>query len=169
MSLASFPSATSPPHVETPPALAPKRAKSPPMAFERTSNDALAPRISPPFQNIDPFTTASSHVMSPNGSAYTGSPDLQALVHKQANAIQQLHLAFAAEREAWSYERENLYQRISSLEKLLVTNSGHRYVHLLLLPYVQSDSTDKYVVLQNLPPCPQTMVSAASPRRRRPV
>ena len=100
------------------------------MAFERTSNDALAPRISPPFQNIDPFTSTSSRVMSPNGSAFTGSPDLQALVHKQANAISQLHLAFAAERDSWSYERENLYQRISSLEKLLNTNSGHRCVPL---------------------------------------
>lgn len=141
MSLASFPSATSPPHVETPPALAPKRAKSPPMAFERTSNDALAPRISPPFQNIDPFTSASTHIMSPNGSAYPGSPDLQALVHKQANAISQLHLAFAAEREAWQYERENLYQRISSLEKLLVTNSGHRCVQSLVYFFFKSYRT----------------------------
>ena len=107
------------------------------MAFERTSNDALAPIISPPFsyQNLDPFTSTSSRVMSPNGSAYTGSPDLQALVHKQANAISALHLAFATERDSWSYERENLYQRISSLEKLLNTNSGHRCVqpsHLLV-------------------------------------
>lgn len=105
------------------------------MAFERTSNDALAPRISPPFtyQNIDPFTSTSSRAMSPNGSAYPGSPDLQALVHKQANAIAQLHLAFAAERDSWSYERENLYQRISSLEKLLSMNSGHRCVSFPIL------------------------------------
>ena len=133
MSFATSSSAISPPLVGTPPVLAPKRAKSPPMAFERTSNDALAPRISPPFtyQNIDPFTSASSRAMSPNGSAYPGSPDLQALVHKQANAIAQLHLAFAAERDSWSYERENLYQRISSLEKLLNTNNGHRCVYFL--------------------------------------
>jgi len=169
MSLASFPSATSPPHAETPPALAPKRAKSPPMAFERTSNDALAPRISPPFQNIDPFTSASSHIMSPNGSAYTGSPDLQALVHKQANAIQQLHLAFAAEREAWQYERENLYQRISSLEKLLVTNSGHRCVQFLCFLQVIPDSIDKTLAQQNLPLCRRTMVAAALPHRRPPA
>jgi hypothetical protein len=134
MSLAAS-STNSPPRVETPPAPAPKRAKSPPMAFERTSNDALAPMISPPFsyQSIDPFTSTSSRVMSPNGSTYTNSPDLQALVHKQANAISQLHLAFAAERDSWSYERENLYQRISSLEKLLNTNSGHRYVQILIM------------------------------------
>lgn len=123
--------ALSPPLTDAPPA--PKRAKSAPMAFERTSNDALAPFISPPlsFHNIDPFVSTSSRAMSPNGSAYGGSPDLQALVHKQAKAMSQLHSAFAAEREAWSYERENLYQRISSLEKLLITNSGHRCVCFL--------------------------------------
>ena len=125
----------SPPLAGTPPA-APKRAKSPPMAFERTSNDALAPIVSPPvaYQNIDPFTSTSSRVMSPNGSIYGGSsPDLQAIVHKQSKAMAHLHSAFAAEREAWVAERDNLYQRISSLEKLIITNSGHRYVSLLVL------------------------------------
>lgn len=106
------------------------------MAFERTSNDALAPIISPPlaYQNIDPFTSNSSRVMSPNGSIYGGSsPDLQAIVHKQSRAMAQLHSAFAAEREAWVAERDNLYQRISSLEKLIITNNGHRYVSMLAL------------------------------------
>lgn len=118
-------SSFSPPLAEAPPA--PKRAKSPPLAFEKTSNDALAPLISPPhaFQHPDPFFSPPSHIMSPNGSALGGSPDLQALVHKQSAAIAQLHSAFAAEREAWSCERESLYQRISSLEKLLITASGH--------------------------------------------
>ena len=105
------------------------------MAFERTSNDALAPFISPPFayQNIDPFTSTSSRGMSRNGSSYgASSPDLQAIVHKQSNAMAQLHSAFAAEREAWMMERDNLYQRISSLEKLLITNSAHRCVPLLM-------------------------------------
>jgi hypothetical protein len=105
------------------------------MAFERTSNDALAPRITPPFayQNIDPFTSTSSRIMSPNGSSYGGSsPDLQTIVHKQSNAMAQLHSAFAAEREAWMMERDNLYQRISSLEKLLITNSAHRCVPMLM-------------------------------------
>jgi len=107
------------------------------MAFERTSNDALAPRISPPFsyQNIDPFasTSSSTHIMSPNGSTYTGSPDLQALVHKQANFIAQLHLTNDMERDLWRCEKEALYQRISNLEKLLNTNSGHRCVLLNFL------------------------------------
>jgi hypothetical protein len=116
------------------------------MAFERTSNDALAPFISPPlaYQNIDPFTSStSSRVMSPNGSIYGGSsPDLQAIVHKQSNAMAQLHSAFAAEREAWLMERDNLYQRISSLEKLLITNSAHRCVSMLLLPQLSASLTD---------------------------
>jgi hypothetical protein len=106
------------------------------MAFERTSNDALAPFISPSFayQNIDPFTSTSSRVMSPNGSIHGGSsPDLQAIVHKQTHAMAQLHSAFAAEREAWVMERDNLYQRIRSLEKLLITNSAHRCVSILTL------------------------------------
>jgi hypothetical protein len=92
------------------------------MAFERTSNDALAPFISPSFayQNIDPFTSTSSRVMS-------------AIVHKQTHAMAQLHSAFAAEREAWVMERDNLYQRIRSLEKLLITNSAHRCVSILTL------------------------------------
>jgi hypothetical protein len=115
------------------------------MAFERTSNDALAPFISPSFayQNIDPFTSTSSRVMSPNGSVYGGgSPDLQAIVHKQSHAMAQLHSAFAAEREAWLMERDNLYQRISSLEKLLITNSAHRCVSILMLPQPSALLTD---------------------------
>lgn len=76
--------------------------------------------------------------MSPNGSAYSGSPDLQALVHKQSQAMAQLHSAFAVEREAWQFERESLYQRISSLEKLLITNSGHRCVCNVVENHVSS-------------------------------
>jgi hypothetical protein len=99
------------------------------MAFERTSNDALAPRISPPFYSgIDPFLSTSSRIMSPNGSPYGGDPGLQALVHKQAQAMNYLHSAFAVEREVWALEKGQLYERISSLEKLLNTNSDHRCV-----------------------------------------
>ncbi|KAM0716626.1 hypothetical protein Q7P37_008071 [Cladosporium fusiforme] len=116
---------SSPPLADVP--QAPKRAKSPPMAFEPTPNDALAPIISPPlgYNPTDPFLSPTGRIMSPNGSLFGDSPDLQAIVHKQTIAMSQLHSAFAAEREAWSCERENLYQRISSLEKLLITNSGH--------------------------------------------
>lgn len=112
-----------------------KRAKSPPLAFEKTSNDALvAPIASPPLalQNTDPFLSPSGRIMSPNGSIFGDSPDLQAIIQKQAAAITKLHSAFAAEREAWTCERESLYLRISSLEKLLMSNSGHRYVDSIL-------------------------------------
>jgi hypothetical protein len=134
MSLAT----SSPPLAGTPPA--PKRAKSPPMAFERTSNDALAPRISPPFYSgIDPFLSNSSRTMSPNGSPYGSDPGLQALVHKQAQAMDQLHSAFAMEREVWTMEKAHLYERISNLEKLLNTNSGHRCVTLFDIFQIATD------------------------------
>jgi hypothetical protein len=137
MSLATS-STSSPPLAGTPPA--PKRAKSPPMAFERTSNDALAPLVSPPFYSgIDPFLSTSSRTMSPNGSPYGSDPGLQALVHKQAQAMNQLHSAFAVEREVWTMEKAHLYQRISSLEKLLNTNSGHRCVTLFGVFHITTD------------------------------
>lgn len=125
----AFPTSTSSPPLTDAPQPS-KRAKSPPMAFEPTPNDALASTISPPFgyNPTDPFLSPNGRIMSPNGSLFGDSPDLQAIIHKQSTAMSQLHSAFAAEREAWSYERESLYQRISSLEKLLITNSGHRYV-----------------------------------------
>lgn len=99
--------------------------------------------------------------MSPNGSIFGDSPDLQAIVHKQSKAMAQLHSAFAAEREAWSCERDSLYQRISSLEKLLVMNNGHRYV----AKRVQSDYrfeyvTDRGLVQQNHPSFRRTTEAA---------
>ncbi len=53
-------------------------------------------------------------------------PDPQVIVDQQASAIQLLHDAFAAERQAWSLERERLYFRIANLEKLLRTGNGYR-------------------------------------------
>lgn len=173
MSLATSSSVNSPPHMEFPPAPAPKRAKSPPMAFERTSNDALAPRISPPFSyhNIDPFTSTSSstHIMSPNGSAYTGSPDLQALVNKQANFIAHLHLTSDMERDLWRHEKEALHQRINQLEKLISTNNGHRCVPLKTFSYAKSNFVDKALARLNRLPCRRTMAAAASPHHQHPV
>lgn len=152
----------SPPLSEAPPP-APKRAKSPPMAFEPTPNDALAARFSPPiaYNNFDTFQTSSSRVMSPNGSIFGDSPDLQAIVHKQSKAMAQLHSAFAAEREAWSCERDSLYQRISSLEKLLITNSGHRCVaERVQADYSFAFFTDQVTVQQNRPLSRRTTVVA---------
>jgi hypothetical protein len=77
--------------------------------------------------------------MSPNGSPYGSDPGLQALVHKQAQAMDQLHSAFAVEREVWTMEKAHLYERISNLEKLLNTNSGHRCVTLLGIFQLETD------------------------------
>lgn len=60
------------------------------------------------------------------GGPQTGNAALQTVVDKQAKAIKQVHLAYAAEREAWLAERESLHQRIASLERLLRADNGHR-------------------------------------------
>ena len=52
---------------------------------------------------------------------------LQRVVEKQANAIKALHVAFDAESEAWTAERDSLHLRIGSLEKLLMAGNSHRY------------------------------------------
>lgn len=53
--------------------------------------------------------------------------DLQVIVDQQANAIQLLHNAFAAERQVWVLEKERLYQRIDRLEQLLKNRDHYRY------------------------------------------
>ena len=108
-----------------------KRAKSPPLAFDRTPNDALAPLTSP-----SPSRTARVDLTSPrSGSAVMGrlglgeageQQDLQVVLDQQASAIQLLHDAFAAERQAWSLEREGLYSRIGRLEGLVRRGEGYR-------------------------------------------
>ncbi|KAF2165403.1 hypothetical protein M409DRAFT_24253 [Zasmidium cellare ATCC 36951] len=98
------------------------RVKSPPLAFERTPNDVL---LAP----TDTGNSTGGSLGSPSniGRASPLTPGsmheqhLQILVDQQANAIQLLHEAFGAERQAWSLEKERLYQRIASLEQLLKT------------------------------------------------
>ena len=51
---------------------------------------------------------------------------LQILVDQQASALQLLHEAFGAERQAWGLEKERLYQRIASLEQLLKSGDHWR-------------------------------------------
>ncbi|KAK3109375.1 hypothetical protein LTR53_017434 [Teratosphaeriaceae sp. CCFEE 6253] len=107
----------------------PPRPKSPPLAFEPTSNDSLAPLTSParsnrPFSSISSPLHPTMGIMSPQASA-GAEMDLQVVVDQQASAIQLLHDAFAAERQAWSLERERLYYRIGSLEQLLKTRDHH--------------------------------------------
>jgi hypothetical protein len=104
-----------------------KALKSPPLAFEKTSNDALAPLISPltfDFNTGSPFSPSAVN----GGMQRASSGDmatLQRVIDKQAKAIHQVHLAYAAEREAWLAERESLHQRIASLEMLLRADNGH--------------------------------------------
>ena len=105
------------------------RARSPPLAFEKTPNDTLAPLTSPPrAQSGSIFdAVASSPTMGRLNSPPPGDQqDLQVIVDQQASALQLLHDAFAAERQAWSLEKERLYYRIASLEKLLKTGDGYR-------------------------------------------
>ncbi|KAK3702212.1 hypothetical protein LTR37_015044 [Vermiconidia calcicola] len=103
-----------------------KRAKSPPLAFEKTSNDALAPRITSPSQG-----EIGSGAAVPSPSAIMGRLDthlsegLQIIIDQQANAINKLHDAFAAERQTWTLEKERLYQRIAKLERLLKSGDGY--------------------------------------------
>jgi hypothetical protein len=104
-----------------------KRAKSPPLAFEPTPNDALAARIpqSNSHSNITSPPRASSDMGPPQASH--DPQQLQIVIDQQAAALQMFHNAHAAEREAWYSERDRLYARIASLEKLLRAREGHRY------------------------------------------
>jgi hypothetical protein len=104
-----------------------KRAKSPPLAFEPTPNDALAARIpqSNSHSNITSPPRASSEMGPPQASH--DPQQLQIVIDQQAAALQMFHSAHAAEREAWYSERDRLYARITSLEKLLRAREGHRY------------------------------------------
>ena len=106
-----------------------KRAKSPPLAFEKTPNDTLAPLTSPSRQttealNSERITSSSMGRLSPSQPGEI--PDLQVVVDQQASALQLLHAAFAAERQTWTLERDRLYHRIASLEQLLKTGDGYR-------------------------------------------
>lgn len=96
-----------------------QRAKSPPLAFEPTPNDALvAPantgsNITSPQPRID--SMGRSDLPFGRGEPY----DSQAIIDQQTLVINKLHDTFAAERKVWDLERERLYNRITSLESLL--------------------------------------------------
>ncbi|KAK0337843.1 hypothetical protein LTR59_009347 [Friedmanniomyces endolithicus] len=99
------------------------RPKSPPLAFEPTSNDALAPlsSFSPGAHTsleFSPQSRSMSGIISTQAHS-AGKVDMQMIVDQQTTALQLLHEAFAAERQVWSMEKEQMYQRIASLEQLL--------------------------------------------------
>ncbi|KAK4962890.1 hypothetical protein LTR10_000517 [Elasticomyces elasticus] len=104
------------------------RPKSPPAAFEPSSNDSLAPLSSPARTrlSLDPFALTPSIMGLTASPAHSGSGmDLQVIVDQQASAIALLHEAFAAERQVWSLEKDRFLQRISSLEQLLKNGDHH--------------------------------------------
>ncbi len=102
-----------------------KGARSPPLAFEPTPNDALSP---PTFRSSsNAHTTLGAMNMgrlSPPPLAGEGY-ELQRVVDQQVSAIDLLHDAFNGERLAWKSEREALYTRIAKLERLLRVGDGH--------------------------------------------
>lgn len=111
-------------HAETTAKTAQKRPKSPPLAFEPTPNDSLAPLIS--HKSQEPLDTASMGRLSPLQDAHGHDTSWRKVVDQQAAATQLLHQAFAAERAAWASEREKLYLRIGSLERLVRGAEGYR-------------------------------------------
>lgn len=103
-----------------------KRAKSPPLAFEETPNDSLYPLVPGHSHNSGTTSPAKQRVGDTQSDDMI---DLHSLVRQQASAIDLLHNAFGAERQAWIMEREKLYLRIAKLERLLNAGNGHRQVN----------------------------------------
>lgn len=110
-----------------------RRPKSPPLAFERTSNDALIP----PTQNRRSRSTSPSSRSNSNSNLNMGrasplSPAsnvglLHVIVDQQHETIQGLHDAFAKERHTWGLERQHLLERVAQLEQLLKSDDHWRY------------------------------------------
>ncbi|KAH0011724.1 hypothetical protein KCU80_g20355, partial [Aureobasidium melanogenum] len=96
--------------------------KSPPLAFQVTSNDSLwAPSFNPmAMQSL-------SQVSSPYylGTSPTEN-DMQAQLDKLQEALRLQHQAFVAERESWQMERDRMQRRVSALESLLKSPNGQR-------------------------------------------
>ena len=117
----------------SPPSSSQKPPKSPPLAFEPTPNDALAPLSSPQHDNNN---NHSKHTFSPSqreilgmsseSSLVGGTAHLAIIMEQQSHTISLLHEAFASERKIWALEKAGLYERIASLEKLLKAKEGNR-------------------------------------------
>ena len=102
--------------------------KSPPLAFEPTPNDALAPRIPQNQNNLTspPQHSADMGLTSPPLQS-SDARELQRIINQQAMALKLAHQAFAAERQAWDLERDKLFSRIMSFEQLLRVGGGYSY------------------------------------------
>lgn len=106
---------------------APQPPKSPPMAFEPTSNDVLAPSLKPSERVSNHFKSSGPSVYGAHEFGPTSmEQELQAQIEKQAEALHSLHEGFSKERESWRLERDRLYRRIDSLEALFKIAGGHR-------------------------------------------
>ena len=108
-----------------------RRPKSPPMAFQSTSNDALSPP-----SDLNQMSFHSGHSASPNThpkvyNHHTSQieQELQAQIEQQIVALRKQHEAFIAERQCWSLERDRLYRRVGALESLLRNVNDHRFGH----------------------------------------
>ncbi|KAF4553230.1 Hypothetical protein D9617_7g029570 [Elsinoe fawcettii] len=113
----------------------PQPKKSPPLAFQMTSNDSLwapsQPTLPSQFRFSSPDYLSNPSAMGKLDPYEVTSPmeqDLQGQVRKQTEALRLQHQAFVVERECWEMERERLYKRIASLEGLLKSPKGHRSV-----------------------------------------
>ena len=122
------------------PAAAAKPPRSPPMAFQITSNDSLYAPVRPTQPAPMPHFYSPEYVTSPvtrqkldYDVADPLQKELQTQIRKQGDALRLQHQAFAAERECWDLERDRLYCRVEALEGLLKAANGHRSVIACLL------------------------------------
>ena len=121
---ALLPDITSPESAQQPP-----RAKSPPLAFEPTPNDALAPRINPDSDTIAPRPSTSS-----NGQTGGEDPLIRAMREQWALVAFHTQEACDAERRTWALERQWLHNRITNLEILLRAGRNDRYLWAFMCP-----------------------------------
>ena len=131
-------SSTSSPPAHSPSASAPVKApKSPPLAFQMTSNDTLIAPVDQHNSSTRMTSYSPDGVYSPGtrekldyGPSRSTHEEMQAQIRRQAEALHLQHAAFAVERDCWDMERDRLYRRITALESLLKTANGHRYATL---------------------------------------
>ncbi|TIA23083.1 hypothetical protein D6C80_00903 [Aureobasidium pullulans] len=100
--------------------------RSPPMAFQTTSNDSLWAPMNP--MALQSLSQASSPyfldaTLSPNEN------DMQAQLDKLNEALRLQHQAFVAERESWQMERDRMHRRVTALESLLKSPNGQSPAH----------------------------------------
>lgn len=128
----SPPQSTSHSHPPPPPSRA-RPPKSPPLAFEKTSNDSLyAPVLAPEHPQLPHHPQHSRDYFLPPAEmglaspATTGERELQVIIDRQSSAIDKLYEAFQAERDCWLLEKRRLHGRIAALERLLKSGDHWR-------------------------------------------